>query len=119
MGRPWIELRDLHKARVLLLLPCNAAACVGNYFRAEVYRESGWNTWREADARLRDLRDAGRVLFGAVDSSILETAPDDPRGAIEWCPVPSSQESERCHSGINGFARNRCPIPLAGGGIFC
>ena len=82
VNRPWIQLRDLRNARVLLILPCNAAACVGNYFRAEVYRKAGWNTWREADIRLRDLREAGRVPFAAVDSSILETAPDDPRGAI-------------------------------------
>jgi hypothetical protein len=75
-------LSNLQRARVLLLLPCNAAACVGNYFRAEVYRASGWNTWREADALLRDLRCKGQVVFAAVDSSILETAPDDPRGAI-------------------------------------
>jgi hypothetical protein len=80
--RTWIQLHDLRRADVLLLLPCNAAACVGNYFRAEVYRESGWNTWREADYLLRDLREQGRVAFAAVDSSILETAPDDPRGAI-------------------------------------
>ena len=80
--QPWVQLRTLARARVLLILPCNAAACVGNYFRAEVYRKSGWNTWREADALLRDLREQGRVAFGAVDSSILETAPDDPRGAI-------------------------------------
>jgi hypothetical protein len=80
--RPWVQLRTLERARVLLILPCNAAACVGNYFRAEVYRKSGWNTWREADFLLRDLREEGRVAFAAVDSSILETAPDDPRGAI-------------------------------------
>ena len=78
----WIQLRTLERARVLLVLPCNAAACVGNYFRAEVYRDSGWNTWREPDYLLRDLREQGRVAFAAVDSSILETAPDDPRGAI-------------------------------------
>ena len=82
MKRGWVEISDLRRARVLFLLPCNAAACVGNYFRAEVYRESGWNTWREADLLLRDLRKAGRVVFAAVDSSILETAPHDPRGAI-------------------------------------
>jgi hypothetical protein len=82
MGHDWIELHDLRKAQVLLILPCNAAACVGNYFRAEVYRKTGWNTWREADLLLRDLREQGRVAFAAVDSSILETAPDDPRGAI-------------------------------------
>lgn len=80
--RPWIQLRALRNARVLLILPCNAAACVGNYFRAEVYRKTGWNTWREADLLLRDLRVRGRVAFAAVDSSILETAPDDQRGAI-------------------------------------
>ncbi len=78
----WVELPNLERARVLLLLPCNAAACVGNYFHAEVYRTSGWNTWREADAQLRDLRRLGRVALAAVDSSILETAPEDPRGAI-------------------------------------
>jgi hypothetical protein len=80
--RSWVQLQDLRYAEVLLVLPCNAAACVGNYFRAEVYRKSGWNTWREADFLLRDLRKQGRVAFAAVDSSILETAPDDPRGAI-------------------------------------
>jgi|GEM_PF-1073150 len=78
----WVQLRTLENAQVLLILPCNAAACVGDYFRAEVYRASGWNTWREADYLLRDLREQGRVAFAAVDSSILETAPDDPRGAI-------------------------------------
>jgi hypothetical protein len=80
--QPWVQLRTLDRAEVLLILPCNAAACVGNYFRAEVYRRSRWNTWREADFLLRDLREQGRVAFGAVDSSILQTAPDDPRGAI-------------------------------------
>ena len=82
MHRPWTQLHDLGRAHVLLILPCNAAACVGNYFRAEVYRQSGWNTWREADWLLRDLRLEGQVAFAAVDSSILETAPEDPRGAI-------------------------------------
>jgi hypothetical protein len=47
MGRPrqqpWVQLRTLDRAEVLLILPCNAAACVGNYFRAEVYRKNGWN----------------------------------------------------------------------------
>ena len=80
--RPWVQLHNLRRAQVLLILPCNAAACVGNYFQAEVYRKSGWNTWREADSLLRDLREEGKVAFAAVDSSILETAPDDPRGAI-------------------------------------
>jgi hypothetical protein len=80
--QPWVQLRTIKRAQVLLVLPCNAAACVGNYFRAEVYRKSGWNAWREADFLLRDLREHGRVAFAAVDSSILETAPHDPRGAI-------------------------------------
>jgi hypothetical protein len=80
--QPWVQLGTLDRAEVLLILPCNAAACVGNYFRAEVYRKSDWNTWREADSLLRDLREQGRVVFAAVDSSILETAPEDPRGAI-------------------------------------
>ena len=79
---PWVQLTNVERAEVLLILPCNAAACVGDYFRAEIYRKSGWNTWREADALLRDLREEGRVVFAAVDSSILETAPEDPRGAI-------------------------------------
>lgn len=44
MKRPWVQLANLDRAQVLLILPCNAAACVGNYSRAEVYRKSGWNT---------------------------------------------------------------------------
>ena len=82
MRHDWIELHDLRRAQALLILPCNAAACVGNYFCAEVYRKTGWNTWREADLLLRDLREQGRVAFAAVDSSVLETAPQDSRGAI-------------------------------------
>jgi len=78
----WIQLRDLRKAKVLLILPCNAAACLGNYFRAEVYTRREWNTWREADANLRDVRGEGWVAFAAVDSSTLETQPADSRGAI-------------------------------------
>lgn len=81
-GKSWIQLRDYRAARTMFILPCNAAACVGNYFHAEVYNKRGWNTWREADANLRDLREEGRVGFAAVDSSTLETVPDDPRGAI-------------------------------------
>lgn len=82
MKHSWVQLRDVRNARVLLILPCNAAACVGNYFRAEVYSKRGWNTWREADTSLRDLRLKGRVAFAAVDSATLETQPDDVRGAI-------------------------------------
>ena len=68
--------------RVLFLLPCNAAACVGNYFSAEVYSSRKWNTWREAESRLRDLREDGTVRFAAVDSSTIEILHDDPLGAI-------------------------------------
>lgn len=78
----WIQLGDLNKASVLLILPCNAAACVGNYFRAEVYSKRNWNTWREADMCLHDLREKGVVAFAAVDSSTMETQPGDSRGAI-------------------------------------
>jgi hypothetical protein len=59
MRRTWNQLRDIRNARVLLILPCNAAACVGNYFQAEVYSRRRWNTWREADANLRDPREKG------------------------------------------------------------
>jgi hypothetical protein len=79
--KSWIQLHDLKDAKVLLILPCNAAACVGNYFRAEVYTRK-WNTWREADALFQDLREQGRVAFAALDCSTLETRPEDPRGAI-------------------------------------
>lgn len=41
-AHPWVQVHSLSRARVLLILPCNAAACVGNYFRADVYRKSGW-----------------------------------------------------------------------------
>ena len=82
MKDTWIQLRDLKNAKVLLILPCNAAACVGNYFQAEVYSKRKWNTLREADEKLHDLREEGRVAFAAVDSVTLETQPDDPRGAI-------------------------------------
>ncbi len=82
MKRSWIQLRILKNAQTLLILPCNAAACVGNYFRAETYSKNGWNTWREADMRLRDLREKGRVAFAAVDSSTLETEPTGSKGAI-------------------------------------
>jgi len=51
-----VQLHDFRAAQAMFLLPCNAAACVGNYFRAEVYSKRGWNTWREAEARLRMKR---------------------------------------------------------------
>lgn len=77
-----MQLRTLKKARVLLILPCNAAACVGNYFRAEIYTKKNWNTWKEADVCLSDLRSRGLVAFAAVDSSTLETEPRGSKGAI-------------------------------------
>lgn len=77
-----MQLRDLKGARILLILSCNAAACIGNYFRAEVYTKKGWNTWKEADTCLRDLRNKKLVAFAAVDSSILETEPGSSKGAI-------------------------------------
>ncbi|TRZ93685.1 hypothetical protein D4R78_07825 [bacterium] len=80
--RSWIQLRDLKNARTLLILPCNAAACIGNYFRAETYSKNGWNTWREADMLLRELREKGEVAFAAIDSSTLETEPGGSKGAI-------------------------------------
>lgn len=82
MKRSWVQLKNFRNARVMLILPCNAAAYIGNYFQAEIYSRRGWNTWREADAKLRDLRTEGIVAFGALDSSTLETKPEDPRGAI-------------------------------------
>jgi len=83
MEKPaWIQLRSFQDTKVLLILPCNAAACTGSYFRAEVYSKRGWNTWREADANLRDLRNKGLVGFAAADSSTLEIDPADPLGAI-------------------------------------
>ena len=82
MKHSWIQLNNLRKARVLLILPCNAAACIGNYFRAETYTKKGWNTWREADACLRDLREKGKVALAAMDSSTLDTEPTGSKGAI-------------------------------------
>ena len=73
---------DFRDCRVLFILPCNAAACVGNYFSVEVYSMRNWNTWREADSRLRDLREKGMVRLAAVDSSTIEIRHDDPLGAI-------------------------------------
>lgn len=72
----------LKSARILLILPCNAAACIGDYFRAEAYTKKGWNTWKEADACLNDLRSKKLVAFAAVDSSTLETEPRGSKGAI-------------------------------------
>jgi hypothetical protein len=83
MRKPaWVQLRSFQDAKVLFILPCNAAACTGNYFRAEVYSKRGWNTWREADLNLNDLRSNGLVGFAAADSSTLELDPVDPLGAI-------------------------------------
>jgi len=82
MRKSWVQLKDFSKAKILLILPCNAAACIGNYFRAEVYTKKGWNTWREADFCLSDLRSTGTVALAAVDSSTLETEPKGSKGAI-------------------------------------
>jgi len=82
MKRTWIQLRSMQKAKVLLILPCNAGACIGNYFQADLYSPSRWNIWLKADAALNDLRKNGLVAFAAVDSSTLETQPNDQRGAI-------------------------------------
>jgi hypothetical protein len=77
-----MQLKSLKNTRLLVILPCNAAACVGNYFRAEVYTKKGWNTWKEAESCLRDLRTKEMVAFAAVDSSTLETEPTGNKGAI-------------------------------------
>ena len=77
-----MQLYDLKSARILLILPCNAAACIGDYFRAETYTKKGWNTWKEADACLSDLRSKKLVAFAAMDSSTLETEPTGSKGAI-------------------------------------
>ena len=82
MKRTWIQLPNLKNARTLLILPCNAAACTGNYFHAETYSKNGWNTWREADILLRELREKGKVVFAAMDSSTLDTEPRGSKGAI-------------------------------------
>lgn len=78
----WVQLKDFSKAKALLILPCNAAACMGNYFKAESYSKRKWNTWREADLNFRALRKKGKVALAAVDSSTLETEPRGSDGAI-------------------------------------
>lgn len=80
--QPWTQLKDLKKARILLILPCNAAACIGNYFQAETYTKKGWNTWREADQCLHDLRKKEIVALAALDSSTLDTELRGSKGAI-------------------------------------
>jgi len=77
-----MQLQSLKNTQLLVILPCNAAACIGNYFRAETYTKKGWNTWKEADACLSDLRSKKIVAFAAVDSSTLETEPRGSKGAI-------------------------------------
>jgi hypothetical protein len=68
--------------RCLLILPCNAGACTGDYFNADSKRKP-WNSlWREADLTFRDLRSKGRLALAAVDSSTLETEPNGSKGAI-------------------------------------
>ena len=71
------------KTKQLLILPCNAGACIGDYFKAEDVCNQVWHSvWREADLSLCDLRKEGRVVFAAVDSCTLETEPDGSKGAI-------------------------------------
>ena len=77
-----MKLNNLKSARILLILPCNAAACIGDYFRAETYTKKGWNTWKEADSCLSDLRSKKLVAFAAMDSSTLDTEPTGSKGAI-------------------------------------
>jgi hypothetical protein len=68
--------------RCLLILQCNAGACNGDYFNADSKRKP-WNSlWREADFAFRDIRNKGRIVFAAVDSSTLETEPGGSKGAI-------------------------------------
>jgi hypothetical protein len=77
-----MQLKSFKNTQLLAILPYNAAACIGNYFRAEAYAKKGWNTWKEADACLHDLRIKEMVAFAAVDSSTLETEPTGSKGAI-------------------------------------
>ena len=77
-----MQLKSLKNTQLLVILPCNAAACVGNYFRAETYTKKGWNTWKEANICLSDLRSKEIVAFAAVDSSTLETEPRGSKGAV-------------------------------------
>ena len=77
-----MKFYSLKKARILLILPCNAAACIGDYFKAEAYTKKGWNTWKEADFCLSNLRHKGLIAFAALDSSTLETEPNGSKGAI-------------------------------------
>ncbi len=78
-----MQLRSLKNARILVILPCNAGACIGNYFKADSICDQEWHrVWREADLALRDLRKKGRVVFAAVDSCTLETEPEGSKGAI-------------------------------------
>lgn len=77
----WAQLTRDEKAEVLLILPCNDGAAHGNYFVPLNPRNKNWNAWREADKLLAVLREEKRVMFAAVDSSILEIE-DDGKGAL-------------------------------------
>lgn len=48
----WVELHSLARARVLPILQCNAAACMGNCFRAVVYGKSGLSPIGDTAPRL-------------------------------------------------------------------
>ncbi|MBU4304828.1 MAG: hypothetical protein KJ893_04290 [Candidatus Omnitrophica bacterium] len=79
----WTQLHDFKKAQALLILPCNAGACIGNYFKAESSGGKEWNAcWREADLVLREFREKRQVAFAAVDSCTLETELNSKKGAI-------------------------------------
>lgn len=52
------------------------------HFRVETYTKKGWNTWKEADLRLHDLRNKEIVAFAALDSSTLDTEPTGSKGTI-------------------------------------
>ncbi|OGW80251.1 MAG: hypothetical protein A3B72_02630 [Omnitrophica bacterium RIFCSPHIGHO2_02_FULL_45_28] len=79
----WMQLKSIGKAKTLLLLPCNAGACNGDYFNSDSSKGKVWNgLWREADLAFRDLRNKGEIAFAAVDSSTLETEPRGSKGAI-------------------------------------
>jgi len=57
-------------------------AVKGKEGRPGVSQHGAHGSIMRADILLRDLRAQGRVPFAAVDTSILETAPEDQRGAI-------------------------------------
>lgn len=81
MQSDWIQLSRDCKCSVLLILPCNDGAAHGNYFIPLSPKKRGWNTWREADQALLKFRKDKKVMFAAVDSSVLEVEKDK-KGAL-------------------------------------